>query len=186
MATFNITVNLDWLDEEENLDEKIREEILSGIVAKVGDNITNSLESEARKLLDEKMLSLKGEISDKLNAMMNDFFNTPRDITNKWGEVKESGVTVTQLLSSACDDFLTQPVDENGRPASGYSAKYDTRIDYIVHKSINHDMEWAIKSAVDSITKNLKERISNEVKSQMGEKLAGIIGLDDMICNKKP
>ena len=86
MATFNVTVNLDWLDEEENLDGRLRDEILSGIVAKVGTNITNSLESEARKLLDAKMASLENEISEKLNAMMQEFFDTPKDITDRWGE----------------------------------------------------------------------------------------------------
>lgn len=85
MATFNVTVNLDWLDEEENLDGRLRDEILSGIVAKVGTNITNSLESEARKLLDAKMASLENEIGEKLNAMMQEFFDTPKDITDRWG-----------------------------------------------------------------------------------------------------
>ena len=181
MAQFNITVNLDWLDEEESLDEKLWDEILSGIVSKVGDNITKSLESKARELLDGRFASLGNEIGERLNGIMQEFFDTPRDVTDKWGKVKREQITVTQLLSEACDNFLTQAVDEKGKPATGYSAKYDTRIDYIVQKSIDRDMEWAIKRAVEDVTKNLKNRISNEIKSQMGEKLAGIIGLDQMI-----
>ena len=94
MATFNVTVNLDWLDEEENLDGRLRDEILSGIVAKVGTNITNSLESEARKLLDAKMVSLENEIGEKLNAMMQEFFDTPKDITDRCGDVEKRGITV--------------------------------------------------------------------------------------------
>lgn len=181
MAQFNITVNLDWLDEEENLDEKLRDEILSGIVSRVGDNITKSLESKAKELLEGRLASLENEIGEKLNSIMQEFFDTPRDVTDKWGKVKREQVTVTQLLSEACDNFLSQSVDENGKPATGYGAKYNTRIDYIVHKSIDHDMEWAIKRAVEDVTKNLKNRISSEIKSQMGERLAGIVGLDQMI-----
>lgn len=101
MATFNVTVNLDWLDEEENLDGRLRDEILSGIVAKVGTNITNSLESEARKLLDAKMASLENEISEKLNAMMQEFFDTPKDITDRWGDVVKRGITVREQLKES-------------------------------------------------------------------------------------
>lgn len=121
MATFNITVNLDWLDDEENLDERLRDEILSGIVAKVGENITKSLEGEAKKLLETKMSSLEIEIGEKLNAMMQEFFDTPKDITDKWGDVVKSGVTVREQLKNSCAHYLDQKVDSNGNPKeSGY------------------------------------------------------------------
>ena len=111
MATFNVTVNLDWLDEEENLNGRLRDEILSGIVAKVGTNITNSLESEARKLLDAKMVSLENEIGEKLNAMMQEFFDTPKDITDRWGDVVKRGVTVREQLKESCAQYLDQKVE---------------------------------------------------------------------------
>lgn len=131
MATFNVTVNLDWLDEEENLDGRLRDEILSGIVAKVGTNITNSLESEARKLLDAKMASLENEISEKLNAMMQEFFDTPKDITDRWGDVVKRGITVREQLKESCAQYLDQKVDSSGKPASGYGS-CKTRLEYIL------------------------------------------------------
>ena len=42
-------------------------------------------------------------------------------------------------------------------------------------------MEWAIKKAVDDVTNNLKKKISEEVKKQMGDKLANILELDKML-----
>lgn len=184
MATFNITVNLDWLDEEENLDEKLKDEILSGIVSKVGENITNSLEGKARELLEAKMASIEEEIGKRLNSMMEDFFDTPKDITDKWGDVVKRGVTVREILKQACSKYLDQLVDSNGKPASGYGT-HKTRLEYIIAKSVDHDMDYAIKTATKQVTDKLKERITGEVKTQIGEKLAGVIGLDAMIGNKK-
>jgi len=184
MATFNVTVNLDWLDEEENLDGRLRDEILSGIVAKVGTNITNSLESEARKLLDAKMASLENEIGEKLNAMMQEFFDTPKDITDRWGDVVKRGVTVREQLKESCAQYLDQKVDSSGKPASGYGS-CKTRLEYILDKAVNHDMEYAIKRATTEVTDNIKKKITEEVKRQIGEKLADVIGLDSMMGNKK-
>lgn len=184
MAKFNITVNLDWMDDEENLDEKLKEEILSGIVAKVGANITNSLEGEAKKLLNAKMASLENEISEKLNAMMQEFFDTPKDITDQWGDVVKRGVTVREQLKQSCSEYLDQKVDSSGNPYSGYGT-YKTRLEYILGKAIGNDMDYAIKRATKQVTDDLKNRIAGEVKEQIGEKLADIIGLDKMIGIKK-
>lgn len=184
MAKFNISVEVDWLEEDGSLDQIIKDEIVGGVAEKVIANLTQSMESEATQIVKDKMAELDASISDKLNSMMEEFFNTPKDITDRWGNVKERGITVTQKLAEACDNFLSQSVDDGGKPASGYSAKYDTRVDYIVHKSIDHNMEWAIQRAVSDVTDNLKKRISGEIKKQMGEKLAGVVGLDDLLSNQ--
>lgn len=181
MAQFNITVNLDWLDEGENLDERLKDEILSGIASKIETNALKSLDNEVGQIVSEKMAGLDALISEKLNSFMEDFFNTPKTITDKWGNVKEEGVTVTKKLADACDNFLLQPVNKDGKPYNGYNPDFATRVDYIVHKTIDHNMEWAIKKAVEDVTKNLQQRVSNEIKAQMGEKLAGILGLDKTI-----
>ena len=45
-------------------------------------------------------------------------------------------------------------------------------------------MNFKIESAVRDVTNNLKNKISEEIKKQMGDKLAGIINLDDIISGK--
>ena len=113
---------------------------------------------------------------------MDAFFDEPRDVTDKWGDVVKKGVTVRETLKNACDEFMNQPLDENGKPTtSSYNRKYNTRVDYIVAKSIDYNMESAIKRAVEDVTKNLKNKIADEVKKQMGDKLANILELDKML-----
>ena len=113
---------------------------------------------------------------------MDSFFDEPRDITDRYGDVIKKGVTVRDTLKKACDEFINQPLDQNGKPTtSDWNVKYKTRIDYIVAKSINYDMERAINNAVSAVTDNLKKKITDEVKKQMGDKLANILELDKMI-----
>lgn len=183
MSKFNVTVEIDYIDEDGNLDDAICDQIVSAVVSKVSDATSKQLQERANKVFEERLSTMGESVSDRLNKMMDEFFSTPKDITDKWGDVKRRGVTIKQLLSEACDTFMSKPLDEQGRPASGYNVKYNTRVDYIVAKSIDYNMEWAIKKAVDDVTKNLKKKISDEITQQMGEKLAGIVGLDGLLKN---
>lgn len=182
MAKFNITVELDWMDEEYKLDEEIRETIINSIVNKVQDRLVSQTETECNNRINEQMKNIEMTVSNKLNSIMDEFFDTPRDITDKYGDVIQRGVTVKKTLKKACDDFMNQPLDEYGKPtSSSYNTKYKTRLDYFVAKSIDSDMEWRIKKAVSDVTDNLKKKISEEVKKQMGDKLANILELDKML-----
>ena len=182
MAKFNITVELDWMDEKYNLDEEIRETIIDSVVNKVQDRLVHQVDTECNNRINNQLANIEAAVADKLNGIMDAFFDEPRNVTDKYGDVIKKGVTVRDTLKKACDEFMNQPLDGNGKPTNySYDIKYKTRVDYIVAKSIDHDMEWAIKRAVEDVTKNLKNKITEEVKKQMGDKLANILELDKML-----
>ena len=135
MAKFNITVELDWMDEEFNLDEEIRESIINSVVNKVQQRIVEQAETECNNRINNQMVNIEAAVSDKLNGIMDAFFDEPRDITDRYGDVVKKGVTVRETLKKACDEFMYQPLDEYGKPtSSSYNRKYPTRVDYIVAK----------------------------------------------------
>lgn len=183
MAKFNITVELDWMDEEYNLDEDIRETIINSVVNKVQDRLVQQVDTECNNRINSQLANIEAAVSDKLNGIMDSFFDEPRDVTDKYGDVIKKGVTVRDTLKKACDEFMNQSLDKNGKPVSSgsWGVEYKTRVDYIVAKSIDSNMEWAIKRAVEDVTNNLKKKISEEVKKQMGDKLANILELDKML-----
>lgn len=182
MAKFNITVELDWMDEEYNIDEEIRETIVNSVVNKVQDRLVGQVETECNNKINEQLKNIENAVADKLNSIMDSFFDEPRDVTDRYGDVIKRGVTVRDTLKKACDEFMNQPLDEYGKPTtSSYQTKYNTRVDYIVAKSIDFSMDNAIKNAVSSVTDNLKKKITDEVKKQMGDKLANILEIDKML-----
>ena len=183
MAKFNVTVNIDYLDEDGNLDDSICEQIVGAVVSNVSDRVTEKVAKKAEEAFNGQISALEETISKKLNAIMEDFFNTPKDITDQWGDVVEKGVTIQEKLKKACDQFLSQPLDKNGNPTNGsaYSTAYKTRVDYLVAKAVDGDMNWAIQKAVKEVTDSLKNKISDEIKKQMGEKLADVVGLKNML-----
>lgn len=182
MAKFNISVELDWIDEEFNLDEEIKDTIINGVVEKMQQRLVEQVDTECNNRINNQLASIEKAVSDRLNGIMGAFFDEPRDVTDKYGDVIKKGVTVRETLKRACDEFITQPLDENGKPSkSEWNVKYKTRVDYIVAKSIDWKMESAIKSAVDEITKNLKQRITDEVKKQLSKKIGEVLEIDKII-----
>lgn len=181
MSKFNVTVEIDYIDEDGNLDGAICDQIVEAVVSKVSASVSKEIEDKAKEELNSSLVNMGNAVSEKLNAMMDEFFSTPKDITDRWGDIKRKNVTIKDLLKEACDNFMNQPLDKNGKPSSGYCPEYATRVDYIVAKSIDVQMECAIKRAVSDVTDNIKKRVSDEIKKQMGEKLAGIVELDKLI-----
>ena len=182
MARFNITVDLDWIDEQDNIDETIKDELVSRVVNKVQEKLIRQTETECSNKINVQMAQIEKTVAEKLNTIMEDFFNTPRDVTDKYGEVIKKGITVKETLKQACDNFLNQGLDKNGCPVkNSWDTYYKTRVDYIVAQTIDSGMKYAIEKAVKEIKDNLHKKISSEVKNQIGEKLADIIGLDEIL-----
>lgn len=186
MAKFHITVDLDWLDEEQNIDEKIKDELVSRIVNTVENKLIEQTQTECTNKINEQMKQIEIKVGEKLNSIMDNFFDTPRDITDKYGDIIKKDVSVKDTLKEACDKFLTQPLDKNGCPVEGsWNIAYKTRVDYFVAKTVDSSMNYAIEKAVKEIKEKIQNKISNEVKVQIGEKLANIIGLEDILKGNK-
>jgi hypothetical protein len=110
---------------------------------------------------------------------MDEFFDTPKDITDRWGHIVRKGVTARQLLSEAADNFFTERVDDSGQ-TNTYNARY-TRIEYIAKKAVNHDITWAVEKAVKDAVDKVKKTVKDTATKQLGEKLAEVVGLETII-----
>lgn len=182
MAKFNITVDLDFIDDEYNIDNEIQERIINTVVGKVKDSVITNVETESAKRINEQMASIEKAVGEKLNSIMDNFFDEPRNVTDNYGVVVKKGVTVKQTLRDACDNFLNQPVDKDGKPVKdSWSYTYKTRVDYFVAKAIDYPIQRSIEKAVDEIKKNLQQKITTEVKTQLGDKVAEILELNKIL-----
>ena len=182
MAKINIEVELDWLiGEEQNqeFEESLRSEIMEAIVKRTSETLATKMEIETKKVLDGKIEEFQEKVNKKMEELMDEFFEAPRDITDRWGNVQRKNVSAKQILSEAADKFFTEKVDEKGEPST-YGAKY-TRIEYIVKKAVNNDVTWAVERAVKDAVDKVRENVKTIATKQLGEKLAEVVGLEKII-----
>lgn len=179
MAKFNIEVNLDWVDEEGNIDDELKEAITSAIVSKISASATQGIEEKVNEIVNGR---LNNDVSEKLNSVMEEFFDKPRTITDRYGDTIQRDVSVMDLLKKACDDFIDARVDKDGKIIRGsYYGDPKTRIDYLIEKKIDYNMQSAINRAADEFTKKLTNHVNKAVKDRLGENVAKIAGLDDIL-----
>lgn len=185
MAKMNITVDIDDLfgaamENEESFSDAFRDEIIRGIVNKYTNSIDRSVIEEAEnkiKAFDAKVSEkIEEAIDKKIEGIMNDFLNRKINLYDSYGDIKREDVVIIDLLKEKMDRFLTDKVDSDGNTGK-YGSK-TPRLDYIVNKNINHEMEWRIKKAAEEVRNKLEAYMKDELQKSIGEKMYGLLELD--------
>lgn len=172
MAKFNITIDLDWMDEEGGIDESVKQEIINNITAKVSADITDEITKEAEEKIQQ---SISDTIDDKVNSIIDTLLNRKFDVTDKWGDIKQKNVSVIDLFKQRMDDYFSEHVDSDGRVIS-YGGQ--TRLNYLISRNIDYNMKNKIEKAAAEIKYGLENYIDTTIKAQIGENVAKAIGLD--------
>jgi hypothetical protein len=100
--------------------------------------------------------------------------------TNKWGEKTGEKLTFTEYLVKRADHYLREEVDRNGQSKDEirYSSdwrKDSTRIMHVVHGYLSHNVERALKEAVENANKSIAGGLEGAVK----------LALDNIVENLK-
>ncbi len=182
MAKFNITVDIDYIDEEGNLDEELYNRIVNSVVEKVSSKVSEKVITDAEEQITKQIDTIRDQISQKLNSLMEEFFEQPRNMYDKYGDLIKSNTSVKDLLKQECDTFLNCKVNTNGNP-DAYSKR--TRAEYLVNKVCGYELESAIKKATEKLTKEVNTKVQEMVKFQLGDKIGGLIGIDDILKGER-
>jgi len=156
----NVEFDLDWVSEDQSIDEAVQKKIINGIVGGMDDRIKKLIQKEADNRLVEK---LDGVIDN----LFSDFMTRNVVITDKWGDEVSRYESVNELLKEKFDTFLTEPVDSNGKALGknecGYNEK--PRIEYLVSKNIDGQVEKICTKIEKDITVRFAERIKDAEKT---------------------
>jgi len=173
LAKLNLEIELDWLDENNNIDDVIKNVIIASVAEKVNASIEKEIVKEAIKKINSKTDAI---LDVKINEIITDFITRGFTEINNWGE--EIGeTTVLKKLKDKLDNFLTQKVDNRGQEVK-YNGK--PRIDYIIEQHVNYDLEKKVREAAVVIRKSLEDYVNNELKKQIGENIIQIVGLEKL------
>lgn len=173
MAKFNIELEIGWLDEGENLDEVIKEQLISEISNRVTSKIENEIEINAIQQVTSKITE---SIDEKVNSITEKLMNKNITIHDKWGDVVKKDVNIMDMFKEKMDNFLTEKVNDSGE-TTGYN-RNKTRLEYIINKNISYDMERKVQYAAEEVGKKLKAYVDTKLKQEIGEEVAKVIGLD--------
>ncbi|TCW00430.1 hypothetical protein EDC52_101780 [Biostraticola tofi] len=172
----NITVDLEWLGEDGDMDAEVKNEIISGVKNAISRDCLAKVEKEASKQINEaitaSIASAKKTIEQKAIQFADDWLEKEVTVTDKWGDVQDC-LTITDLIKSSFDKTLEKKVDSSGNFSNDYNAvplvKYlmGKRMEELVQqkiKPIQKEIDAAITAAVNAgIRKNVSDKFAEMV-----------------------
>ncbi|MHC5062094.1 MAG: hypothetical protein ACYTFK_13600 [Planctomycetota bacterium] len=155
-----ITCEIDWLDEEESVDEALQKQVMEKVVETIANRFSNDMFLEVEKKASAELAQKVNELSDRL---LDRFTNKEIIVTDGWGDIKEKHASVGELLKHKFDEFLTHRVNERGESSRScsYSSKPYTRLDWMLDKRVNE--------AEKELTKRIAAEVDGKIKAKAAE-----------------
>ncbi len=172
----NISVELEWLGEDGDLDAEVKQEIISGVKSAISRDCLAKVEKEAsaqiNQAINESISVAKKAIEQKAIKFADDWLEKEVTVTDKWGDVQDC-LTITDLIKRSFDKTLEKKVDSSGNFSNDYNSmplvKYlmGQRMEELVQakiKPLQKDIDNAIANAVNAgIRKNVSDKFAEMI-----------------------
>ena len=171
----NITVDIDWIEEDGSIDEEVKHQIINGVKSSISKQCLDKVEKEASKkidaAIDEAISKARSSIESRAIAFADDWLENEVTITDKWGDPKDS-LNIKDLIKRTFDNTLEKKVDKDGNFCESYNAKM-TLIKYLtgqrVEEVVSEKMKGFNKDIDDQITKAVNSGIRENVANKFAE-----------------
>ncbi|EKN6369534.1 hypothetical protein DVP68_23875 [Yersinia enterocolitica] len=173
----NISVELEWLGEDGDLDAEVKQEIISGVKNAISRDCLAKVEKEAsaqiNQAINESISVAKKAIEQKAINFADEWLEKEVTVTDKWGDVQDC-LTITDLIKRTFDGLMEKKVNNEGSFDVGYGNGTrlitwltDKRVQDVVQeklKGINKDIDRQITEAVNAgIRKNVSDKFAEMV-----------------------
>lgn len=151
----NVEFDLDWLREDDTIDDAVSRKIISRAVDQVGEKIIKTLKDNVDIKINEK-------VDDFLNKVLAKFLDRNIVITDKWGNEINRYESVNELLETKFDEFIIEGVDKNGKTSRDRGCRIDgvPRIEHLIKSHINDKVAAITVEVNKEIDTYFKEKIA--------------------------
>jgi hypothetical protein len=174
MANVKIELELDWLNEDESLDDAIKEQVIA--------NLQNRLIKNAENQITEKLNTQLVEIADRvassfiektLESKIEDL-KIPHK-TSSWGSEVEY-IPISQYIGKKYQEHLTKKnLDEYGRQAN-YSSDAKLSIsEYFIKNYLAKELTGKVSTMIQTARKDAEETIVKALENNLKEQLSADI-----------
>lgn len=173
MAKFTITVDLDWLDNEESIDDAIRDEVVNG----AREYLLNKTNMEIQKKLDAeigKKLVQAQEVVDKTIDQYIQVITT--DNISKLKIAEKKSTWSDEVVMTPISEYIGKKFDEfcnTKRYNCDFSvARYDgDKIYSMAEKSIQEYLKKILEKQVSDVVKNAQKNAELEIVKSLEDTL---------------
>lgn len=174
----NLEIELDWIDDEMNVDETIRQNVIDAVVNKIQSNVEKKVEGKINEIIDNTIITKINSLTENL---FNDFMNKEVQLTDSYGSIIKCYTNVTEVIKERFDKFMTQTVDEKGNTYEGSYGKKFTRLTYIIDKQLNEFADKFTTDAVKKVSDEIKHTVKEGLTQKLGAELMNVLKVNEML-----
>ena len=175
----NLEIELDWIDEEMNLDDTVKQNIIESIVDKIQAKVEADVSKKVNDIIDKTIVS---KINVMTENLFNDFMNKEIQITDSYGSTIKSYPNVTAVIKERFDNFMNQTVDEKGNTYDGsYGTKYK-RLTFIIDKQLKDFANEFTTDAVTKVSNEIKVHVQQGLTTKLGSELMKVLKVNEMLA----
>lgn len=175
----SLEINLDWIDEDSNLDETVKQNVIDAIVEKIQENVETEVSAKVNDIIDKTIVA---KINTMTENLFNDFMNKEIQITDNYGTTIKHYPNVTAVIKERFDNFMNQTVDEKGNTYEGsYGTKYK-RLTFIIDKQLQEFANKFTSDAVKKVSDEIKVHVQQGLTTKLGSELMKVLKVNEMLA----
>lgn len=178
MAKFNIEVELDWLDEDESIDEEIKRQVIAGLQKSITRNVEKEIEEKMGERINEEVGKVVETFIKRLAIEKLGSIQMPKKTGYYSSEVQY--VSLTEFIGDKFENMMSEKsLSKNGgKPDRRNDATYSV-IEYLTQGYIADELNGKIidmiqtakTQAEESLIKNLEDNLQRQLNADMIQKL---------------
>ena len=181
MAKFNIEVELDWIDNEEegvSIDEEIREWVING----VKDQLLQKATTEAVKKVDKVIYEKIKQAQETIDSKVDDFVERicEEEIskmqipykTNSWSD-KVEYMSMSEFIGKRYEAFLNRKIfDRDGNMQRHESDKNTSLNEYFVNKYLQKELAGKVSEMIRTAKEEAEQMVIKTLEQNLKDQLA--------------
>lgn len=175
MAKFTVEVELDWLEEEQSLDEALKEEILHAVetrvTGKVVQELTDKLTAKLNKTLEEEAEKVvDGFIGKTLEGKIETLKIPHKE--NSWNSEVQM-IPISEFIGMRYEDFLNKKVyDQYGNMPSSERDRNFSINEYFIKNYLEKELTKKVSDLIQKARKDAEETVVSTIEYQLREQLS--------------
>ena len=178
MAKFNITVDLDWMVDEDSIDDELKERVIKGIE----DALLKRATDDAVKAVDDKIREKVGEAENSIQEAVDKFISTVCEEKinkimipvkkNSWsGEVKYK--PLSEYVGERFNYYITEKkFDKDGNVARWSSESVYSAADLLTSDYLKKELDTKVETMISNARKEVEESLIKSFEQKLKENLS--------------
>jgi len=182
MAKFNIEIELDWLGEEESIDEALQSQIMASIKDHVTQRATDSINKKLAEFMSKKCGDIEKMFADKVEEFLGNTFcqrieqmKIPRKKRGSWDSEIEY-IPMSEFVGLKYEAFLNmKTLDSKGGTPRYDSDKTMSINEFFVNKYLEKELASKVAALIKTARHDAEETVLKTLEETLRSQLSADI-----------